>query len=280
MEILNDPVKKNKEITPLSKIISGISLLVSVILIIVLSIQNRNLKEKLALQDVQLQTQSLNKKEESIKFTEKDLIREKEINYFVENILPQYPQLENISTNSIINIYTFGLKGLENQSSGWLIETDNNNLSYYLISNLVQKKLMDVMVPYVGENAVCTITQVITAGNERNLSRDLLDKDGYIIIAGEDCETYGGGNSVSVYSLSTGEKIKITGNFNVAGTTWNGTTSSGTATGKLIGVYGVNNPQIVVSYGDDSWKGTVEEVRQIAFFDLQTGKLIRVENFK
>ncbi len=281
MEVVNYLGKKDKEVTSLSKIVGGISLLACVILITVISIQNRNLQEELAFQSSQLQTKVPNMKEENSRSTEEDFIKEKETNYFVENILPQYPQLENISTNSILNIYTFGLKGLEGQSSGWLIETDHNNdRSYYLVSSLVQKKLTDVMVPYSGENSVCTITQVVTTGNESGLVRALLDKNGYIVISGENCKTYGGGNSISTYSLSTGEKIKITGNFNVTGTTWNGTTSSGTATGKLIGIYGINNPQLVVSYGDDSWKGTVEEVRQIAFFDLQTGKLIRVENFK
>ena len=135
------------------------------------------------------------------------------------------------------------------------------------------------MVPYGGYKATCTISEVITAGNERSLQRDLLDTNGYIVIAGENCRSYEGGNSVSIYSLTTGEKVKMLGNFTVAGTTWKGTTGSGTATGKVIGIYGVNNPQLVVSYGDNSWRGTVEEVRHIAFFDLQTGKLIKVEDF-
>lgn len=281
MKTIIDSVILNKRISSLLKIIGSISLMVSVVVIIVLYIQNKDLKEQLTLQNSQLKMQLQNNQEEAVEPIEENLIKEREINYFVENILPQYPHLKSVSTDLILNIYTYTLKGLEDQSSGWLVETaDNGSRSYYLVSSLVQKKLEDVMVPYVGESAVCTLTQVVTTGNEKRLNRNLSDKNGYIVIAGENCETYGGGNSVSIFSLSTGEKIKLTGNFNVRGTTWKGTTFSGTATGKLIGIFGVNNPQIVVSYGDDSWEGSVEEVRQIAFFDLQTGKLIRVQNFE
>lgn len=281
MESIDYSVEQNSGNDCLFKIIGGIILLISLSLSIVLTVQNWNLRKKLALQSSQFEKQLLSNQKESVELTEKDILKEKEISYFVKDILPQYPQFENISANSILNLRTYHLKGLENQSSGWFIETENNETkSYYLVSNLVQKKLLNVMVPYVGESAQCELTKVVTTGNENELNRDLLDKNGYIVIAGENCEAYGGGNSVSIFSLTTGEKVKLTGNFSVTGTSWKGTTSLGTATGKLIGVYGVNNPQIVVSYGGDSWKGAVEEIRQIALFDLQTGKLIRVENFE
>lgn len=219
--------------------------------------------------------------EADAEISEEEMVQQKQMSYFVDDILPQYNNLLNIPTDSISYVKAYPLKGLENQSTGWIVETtDNNRQSYYLVSELLQTKLDAVMVPYAGQVAPCTLSKVITTGNEPGLGRQLIHESGYIVIAGENCLGYGGGNSIAVYTLDTGEKINLTGDFTVAGTTWKGTTSSGTATGKLIGVYGINSPQLVVSYGDDSWDGTVEEVRQIAFFDLQTGKLTGVQNFK
>ncbi len=280
MEDIQKPVVQNQIITSLLKTLIRVSLLISVVLsvvlIIFLLIQNRDLKKQLTLKNSQIgaQFQQNQENEELIEKT-------RQIDYFVQNTLYQYPILQEISTNSIVNIYSFDVKvreELENLSYWRLVETyDNGNQSFYLVSKQIQKKLVDVMVPNDGENSPCTTTKVITTGNEGGLNRELNDKYGYIIIAGEECHTRGGSDSISVYALSTGEKINITGNFNVAGS--NITTSSGTATGKLMGVYGINNPQIVVSYGVGS-KGTVQEIDHIAFFDLQTGKLIRVQSFK
>ena len=126
MKTIIDSVILNKRISSLLKIIGSISLMVSVVVIIVLYIQNKDLKEQLTLQNSQLKMQLQNNQEEAVEPIEENLIKEREINYFVENILPQYPHLKSVSTDLILNIYTYTLKGLEDQSSGWLVETAGN----------------------------------------------------------------------------------------------------------------------------------------------------------
>lgn len=280
METLHSPTAGNQTNNH-SKVIWGTALFLSLCLVVILMVVNNNLRIAIIQQATQAEVQVTDTQKGTPELSNADFIKAKEISYVTEHVLPLYPQLAEITDSSIVNVHAYSLHNVENESAGWLIETNGNDgNSYYLVSSVVQKELEDVMVPYAGENAPCTLTKVITTGNERGLGRRLLDKYGYIVIAGENCETYAGGSSVSVYSLSTGEKIKLTGDFDVAGTTWKGTTARGTATGNLVGVYGVTNPVIVVSYGDRSWKDTVEEVRQMAFFNLQTGKLIRVETFK
>jgi len=221
--------------------------------------------------------------------TDENYEQKAERDYFIEEILPKYPSItEVLSVDSIQEIFAFTYKD-ENYSLSWLVETETYKenqpqLEYYLVTPYYQKKLEHPMTNAAGNDAPCTLDSFKTIGNEdsRSLRRDLQDKAGYMVLTGSDCQySYGGGNFVSVYSLSDGKKIPLQDNSDVGYTQWPRVTKYGNAQGRLMGVYGVLNPQIIVKFGGfDSAATYPEEIYALAFFDLQTGKLLRTTEFK
>lgn len=215
------------------------------------------------------------------KEAEKDYEKNAEMKYFKEEILPKYSSTDSkFSVDSIKDIFVFTYKD-KNHSTAYLIEIDKQKqLEYYLITNYYQKKLEHPMTSSSGDDAVCNLDSFKTIGNEGNFGRDLLDKAGYIILTGSNCQAYGGGSFVSVYSLSDGKKIPLQGSINISHTIWNGITKHGNAQGRLVGVYGINQPQIIIKFGGFEHTDYLLEVSIFAFFDLQTGKLLRTIEFK
>jgi hypothetical protein len=202
--------------------------------------------------------------------------------YFVSDILPLYPQLsDDFTPESILKVKSFYLKGQQQQ--GWILssESSQGQTEIYLITPGVQKKLDQPMTDWSGNDAVCNLNDIVFVGNESSLSRDLADKFGYGILSGSECEAYGGGQFTSIYALSTGEKVKFSGNIPLTSPNRSGVSSVGNAQGKLQAVYGVNTPTVVVEFG--TFEGAItslETVDKTAFFDLQTGRLKQVVEYK
>ncbi len=258
------------------------TLIITCLLIILFSwsifilIQNLQLQKQIEQQNSLIRTQAHVIQQKNNQTSPEEVIKQKEINFFVNEVLPNYPNLIDTAKEQILDVFVFST---QNKTSGRLVEAGNpENKSYYLISDQVQTRLRDVMISNLGENTVCSNSKFMTFGNDAGLVRNLKDDNGYIIIAGEHCQTYSGENSIAVYSLSTGNKINLTGRFTVPGTRWSGTTNNGTATGMLVGVYGDFDPILVVSYGSQS--GAMDsDINLLAFFDLQTGKLMSTQKF-
>ncbi len=228
---------------------------------------------------------------ESITISEKtqeekaDNLRTREIDYFITEVLPTYPVMaEQISNETVTNVFVFGLD--INELPGRLIETKGQmGNSYYLVSDTVQTKLEGVTIDFEGSVINCTVSQVLTVGNEKTLGRKLADSSGYLIIESEQCDTFGGGESVAVFALSTGQKIRLNGNItfdNIATSPKKqALNSAGLALGKLKGVYGYSNPIVAVGYGSHEGYGALDGVGAgaIAFFDLQTGRRVGLQAF-
>ena len=210
------------------------------------------------------------------------------LSYFKSKIFPKYPNLQNeFSVNDISKVIEVLIKE-ESKSRGigsYFVEvkeasSSSNIHSYYLVTTTVQKKLVDVKSAYSDPSGEgCSIDDYFFVGNENGLGRELLDKNGYIILTGT-CADYGGGTFSSAYKLSTGEKVVFKGDISISGTTYKGVSKTGNVLGQIIGIYGVLNPIVVVRFGSDSQATLLEKVSSIGFFDLQTGKLISEERFK
>ncbi len=210
------------------------------------------------------------------------------LEYFISDYLPQYPKFQaEVKPESIKRVFPLTLKKIsENQGRGWLVEVEKDSkiISHYLLTPILEKELADSMsCVSQDENPPIELEKVETVGNEGGLGRDLQEKSGYLILSGTKNSCYGGADSgfVSVYNLRTGEKIKLQGDFTVPGTIWKGVSKTGNALGIIRGVYGINQPTIVVEYG--LFKGAankVEEVGIIAYFDLQTGRLKQLIKFE
>jgi hypothetical protein len=210
------------------------------------------------------------------------------LEYFISDYLPLYPKFQSeVKPEFIKRIFPLALKKIsDNQKRGWLVEVEKESkiVTHYLLTPVLEKELVDSMsCVSQDENPPIELEKVETVGNEGGLGRDLQEKSGYLILSGTKNSCYGGADSgfVSVYNMRTGEKIKLQGDFTVPGTIWKGVSKTGNALGIIRGVYGVNQPTIVVEYG--LFKGAVnkvEEVGIIAYFDLQTGRLRQLIKFE
>ncbi|MBD3250504.1 MAG: hypothetical protein GF381_02975 [Candidatus Pacebacteria bacterium] len=211
---------------------------------------------------------------------EKD-IKNRRLNYFVEDILPKYPDLESeIRNHEITKVFSFISK--DNSRSIWLIETKNqSSLNHYLINSKLVKKLDHSISSSSSDDARCNLVDVETIGDEQNLQRELQEPQGYLVLSSINCSAYGGGDFVSIYSLASGKKIKMVGNnFKISGSSWHGISDTGNALGRLRGIYGIDKPMVVVDYGSfESAANELEEVILTAYFDLQTGKLIDIRRY-
>ena len=210
--------------------------------------------------------------------------------YFLSKIYSKSPNFQTlIQEDAIKRVFQFPIS-LENDKKtmgGYLVEAENNvnthsSFSFYLVTSEVQKELVNPMSSYADKNGIgCFLTDYKIVGNESSLNRSLSDKVGYIILSGK-CETYGGGRFVSIYKLSTGEKIILKGNIDIGGTMYKGMSETGNALGGVRGVFGVNNLTVVIEFGNDdaSAATSLERLSSIGFFNIQTGNLLQVVNFK
>lgn len=198
--------------------------------------------------------------------------------YFMANIYPKYPDLQKqIDVKNIKRIFKFKLGGEIRGDGGFLMEVEKtvnseNSYSFYIVTATVQKELLNPMSAYADPDGIfCSLNKFLT-------SKD--DKSGDIILSGR-CGGYGGGMFTSVYKISTGEKVILTGNVDISGTTYKGISSSGNALGKVRGAFGYNNPTLVVEFGpdDESAATNLERLSSIGYFDLQTGNLKHLVRF-
>lgn len=196
--------------------------------------------------------------------------------YFKSKILFKYPEFQKlIDKNDIKRVFPIILKG-DNQyeeRNNWIIEVDEfSNLTHYYITPTLQRKLINATTtsnPSGEYNGV--IADIYTVGNEQGLGRSLQDPEGYLILDSV-CYGYGTEWCTSVYKLSTGEKISLVG--------WDGVYKNGNAKGKVRGIYGINNPTLVVDDGSFNSAATiVEEISSTAYFDLQSGQLKTIIKF-
>ncbi len=210
------------------------------------------------------------------------------LEFFLTEYFNKYPKFQSeVKSENVRRVFPLALKKIsENQGRGWLVEVEKESraISHYLLTPIVEKELVDSMsCVSQDENPPIELERVETVGNEGGLGRDLQEKSGYLILSGTKNSCYGGANSgfISVYNMRSGEKIKLQGDFTTPGTIWKGVSKTGNALGILRGIYGINQPTIVVEYGN--FKGaatTVEEVSLVAYFDLQTGKLKQLIKFE
>jgi len=210
--------------------------------------------------------------------------------YFLSNIYTKFPNFQTqVREGTIKRVFQFPIS-IENDKKamgGYLVEAENNinthgSFSFYLVTSKVQKELVNSMSSYADKDGIgCFLTDYKIVGNESGLNRSLADKVGYMILSGK-CETYGGGRFVSIYKLSTGEKIILKGNIDIGGTMYKGMSETGNALGGVRGVFGVNNPTLVIEFGSDdaSAATSLERLSSIGFFDIQAGNLMQVANFK
>lgn len=218
-----------------------------------------------------------------------DLRSNESLTYFLEKIYSKFPIFQSlVAKENIKRVFQFPLS-LENDKNalgGYLVEVQEknnpqNHTSFYLVTEQIQKELIDPMSSYADANGIgCALIDYQIIGNEK-LGRKLLDKNGYLILSGK-CETYGGGRFISVYRISNAEKIMLRGNIEIGGTMYKGMSETGNALGGVRGIYGVNNPTLVIEFGNDDASAAtpLERLSSIGFFDLQTGKLNYIENFK
>jgi hypothetical protein len=210
---------------------------------------------------------------------------------WANNNIGHYPDFKNkVQKDQIRKAYNIKLRSNLNPEldenfsgigSGWVIEIEKeeNLFTYYLLTKNLQQELTNVMSGNADDKGTyCKVEKIQQVGNEASLGRILTDKNGYLVLTGG-CLGYGGGNFVSIFKITTGEKIAMKGNFTQKGSNYEGVSPSGSALGKLRGVYGINNPTIIVEYGYSA-VDPIEEVNQLAFFDLQTGQLNQLIKFQ
>lgn len=174
-------------------------------------------------------------------------------------------------------------KFTDNEEKGWVVEVEKEpqKLSYYLLTPLIEKELENPKsCTFVPVDPPIDLERVDTVGNDKHrVTSFLKEPKGYLVLSGRKNSCYGGAGTgfISVYNLSTGEKIRLHGNFEGLV----GISETGNALGYLKGIYGLHEPTIVVEYGNfDRAASNVEELTHIAFFDLQTGSLKQLIEFK
>lgn len=218
-----------------------------------------------------------------------DIIGNNNLKYFVTSIYPKFPDLQKlVNSKDISRVFQFQLKEEYNTRGmgGFLVEVEkiidsNKSHLFYLVTSKVQKELINPMSAYADKSGIfCSLNDYQLSGGEVSLGRNLIDKNGYIILSGK-CGGYGSGRYVSVYKVSTGEKILLKGNVELSGTIYQGISETGNALGGVRGIFGVNNPTLVIEFGsdDESAATSPERLSNIGFFDLQTGNLKQLVHF-
>ena len=221
--------------------------------------------------------------------TKLDTIGRNSLNYFISKIYPKFPYFQkSVDSKNISRVFQFQIKEEYNTRGmgGFLVEVEkiidlNKSYLFYLVTSKIQKELINPMSGYADKSGKdCLLKDYQLSGGDDGLVRNLNDKNGYIILSGT-CGGYGGGRFVSVYKISTGEKIPLKGNINLTGFSMNGVTETGNALGGVRGIFGVNNPLLVVEFGSDDESAATppERLSNIGFFDLQTGHLKQLVHF-
>jgi len=221
--------------------------------------------------------------------TKLDIIGNNNLKHFIASIYLKFPDFQKlVDSKNITRVFQFQIKEEYNTRGmgGFLVEVEriidsNKTYSFYLVTSKFQKELINPMSAYADNAGVfCLLNDYLLSGGEVSLGRNLIDKNGYIILSGK-CGGYGSGRFVSVYKISTGEKILLKGNVELSGTIYKGISETGNALGGVRGVFGVNNPTIVVEFGNDDESAATlpERLSNIGFFDLQTGNLKQLVNF-
>lgn len=195
---------------------------------------------------------------------------------FDNNNMAFYPEFKRkFSKEKIKDAFSIDLKG--KQTAGWIIEVETkpNYNSLYLLTGDMEKELTHAMSSNsIDDNDNCDLKNVQTIGTASlGPVFSLSDKQGYIILSG-DCGGYGGGEFVSAYGLTSGEKVKFSGSIPMYTAVRQGVTPNGNALGRLRGIFGINNPVAVIEFGSFESAGSKwEGVREVGFFDLQNGRL-------
>ncbi|MBI3981016.1 hypothetical protein HY345_03370 [Candidatus Microgenomates bacterium] len=206
------------------------------------------------------------------------------------NNLAHFPEFkEKFPKEKIKDAFNIKLKEATNTSkyipqSGWIIEVETMSEynSVFLLSKTQQIELINAMSSNSKDaNDFCDLRNVQTVGTQfYGPVLNLQDKNGYVILYSE-CRGYGGGESVSVYGLTDGKKIKLTGDFLQRRNQLPAVTKSGNAMGRLRGIYGIEKPTMIVEVGGFESAGSdLEYLSSIAFFDMQTGSLKQLIPFQ
>lgn len=173
-----------------------------------------------------------------------------EVAYFLSDWIDHYPKFKALlGTGKVTNAFLFGYK--KTLGHGWIIETNTNEKRrVFLLTPDLEKELTGPMSSNVEDDGSswCTLNDVKVVGNENGLGRDLNDKNGYVVLNGT-CNGYGGGNFVSIFKVTSGDKIRLQGSFGLFGTAYNAMSASGNALGRVRGIYGVTNPVLIVEFG-------------------------------
>lgn len=200
------------------------------------------------------------------------------IEYFTSSVLPDHQQVASqISESAIIKVEPISVL---DTTQGWVVVTRSQKKNdVYLLLGDVQKKLESPMTSNNGYEVTCDLTQIELVGNTQY--EKLADSHGYLVLSGRDCQDYGGGSFTSVYRLSDGSKVVLAGNVSLSNPRINGVSPAGNAQGRLVGVYGHSEPTVVVEFGLlENASEAAEEVSKMAFFDLQTGQLKQIIEFR
>jgi hypothetical protein len=232
------------------------------------------------------------------------VIDDKQRTYFVQDILPTHPTMKDkIHPQNVVGAIPFQIKDKHTLTGqqGWIVETNdaNQNFGHFLLTPTLQKELID----FPGENggSLCHADSYRIVGQEPEIDLGLKDPQGYLALSGE-CDGQFVSSFTSLYKISTGEKISLViksepspvpqlpGIDTFASL---GFTDSGVALGKMRGIFGGKNPILVVEYLQNSpSQSTTETVNEIggeqklgelqavAFFDVQTGKLVHLQRLK
>lgn len=208
--------------------------------------------------------------------------------YFLSKIYSKFPDFQmQASKDTIKRAFQFPipLRNDKKAMGGYLVEVEkkidtHRSLSFYLITSEVQKELINPMSSNADKSGPgCFLTSYKIVNNESGADGNLLDRVGYIILLGK-CETYGGGRFISIYRLSSGEKVMLKGNIDIGGTVYKGISGTGNALGEMRGVIGYSNPTLVVEFGNgDGAPTSLGRSSSIGFFDIKTGNLKQIVNF-
>lgn len=209
--------------------------------------------------------------------------------HFLSKIYPKFSDFQiQVSKDAIKRAFQFPipLRNDKKAMGGYLVEVEKNiathgGFLFYLVTSEVQKELVNPMSSNADTSGPgCFLTSYKIVKNESGLDEGLMDKVGYIILSGK-CETYGGGRFISIYRLSTGEKITLKGNINIGGTVNKGISGTGNALGEMRGIIGNNNPTLVIEFGNGEGEPrSLGRSSSIGFFDIKTGNLTQIANYK
>lgn len=206
--------------------------------------------------------------DEEIKQDNRKIEEQRTLEGFLDNYLKKYPKFQSeVKPETIKRAFSFKFDEIDsqnqiNQQKGWLVEVEKTpeHFSYYLLTSTLEKELLNPMSCVVGD--------------DENLPTKIEKMDivsVYIVLSGTEDGCYGGADFgfISVYKISTGEKIKLQGDFTAPGTYGKVVSKTGNALGRLKGIYGFKQPTLVVEY----LPSYGYERGMFAYFDPQTGAL-------